>query len=92
MITNLNQAMVGLSGHKVEQPTTEQRILYFLGIYPGISPSMLQSALGTTKPGEWRPILEELIEKEVIERVYIAHLTPYGRNYTHCKLTLKRAF
>ena len=73
----------------MKQPTIEERIIYFLGIYPGISPSMLQTALGNIKPHEWKPILERMIEEKKILRGYMAHLTPYGRNFTHCHLSIR---
>lgn len=69
-------------------PTIEERIIYFLNIYPGISPSMLQTALGNIKPHEWKPILDKMVKEEKVLRGSVAHLTPYGRNYVHTKLTI----
>ncbi len=41
----------------------EDKILHILGIYPIISPTMLQGGLGPQiKPAQWRPILTALIK------------------------------
>ncbi len=77
--------------------TTEQRlwdeiktkILHLLGIYPVISPTMLQGGLGPQiKPIDWRPVLNELIANgEVIEGTASLQ-TPTDRFNTYTKLSL----
>ena len=67
-----------------------KQILHVLSIYPVISPTMLQAALGPQKkPKDWRPILEELITIGHVEREMTQPIeSPAGRfiNYTKIRL------
>jgi hypothetical protein len=66
------------------------KIIYLLGLYPIISPSMLQSVLGpNTPPAEWRPVLNELVEEGTIILDAITSATPAGRHVTSKRLMLK---
>jgi len=67
----------------------ETKIVHLLGIYPIISPTMLQSGLGpSTKPAQWRPVLQQLIaDGKVIEQQQSLQ-TPSDRYNTYSKLSL----
>lgn len=65
------------------------RILHILGIYPKISNSMLQVALGTSiSPSEWKPILESLKQQGVVQEVVVSSTTPAGRFQTYRVISL----
>lgn len=67
----------------------KEMIIHLLTIYPSISPTMLQSGLGpSTKPALWRPILEELIENDIVVRDTEQSVSPYGQSNTYTKLSL----
>lgn len=64
-------------------------ILHILKVYPVISPTMLQNALGPmTKAAKWRPILDELIEEELVTLSSETIMTPHGRYNSYRKLSL----
>jgi hypothetical protein len=45
----------------------EERIIQILVVYPKLSPTMLQMAMGPTVPAScWRPVLQRLIDEGVI--------------------------
>ena len=66
------------------------RIKYVLGIYPGISISMLQVGIGTsTQPALWKPILEQLISSgDIVRDVVFGTIPTTGRSYSYTKLSL----
>ncbi len=65
------------------------KIVHILGIYPIISPTMLQGALGPAlKPALWRPILAQLVEDGVVIEDQESKLTPAERYNTYAKLKL----
>ncbi len=67
----------------------EAKILHILGIYPVISPTMLQSGLGPyTKPELWRPALIELIAAGKVVESQESLQTPAGRYNAYTKLSL----
>lgn len=67
----------------------EAKILHILGIYPVISPTMLQSGLGPyTKPALWRPVLAELILTGQVVETQESLQTPSERYNTYSKLSL----
>jgi len=67
----------------------QTKIVHLLGIYPIISPTMLQGALGpSTKPALWRPALAELIERGEVIEDQESMLTPTDRYNTYTKLSL----
>ncbi len=67
----------------------EVKILHLLGIYPIISPTMLQSALGpSTKPADWRPVLGKLIAAGRVIEEQKSMQTPSERYNTYSKLSL----
>lgn len=67
----------------------EIKILHLLGIYPIISPTMLQSGLGpSTKPAQWRPVLSKLIQAGKVIEEQQSMQTPSERYNTYSKLSL----
>jgi len=67
----------------------EAKILHILGIYPVISPTMLQSGLGPyTKPALWRPVLAQLIADGKVVEDQESLQTPSERYNTYSKLSL----
>ena len=67
----------------------EVKILHLLGIYPIISPTMLQGALGpAVKAALWRPVLAQLVEDGRVEEEQESLLTPTDRYNTYAKLKL----
>lgn len=65
------------------------RITHLLGIYPGISPTMLQAGLGPqTKATAWRPVLEDMIDNGIVKKQVQAATTPKGRHNDYTKLFL----
>ena len=67
----------------------EVKILHLLGIYPVISPTMLQSGLGpSTKPSLWRPVLSSLIARGLVIEEQKLLQTPSERYNTYSKLSL----
>jgi len=56
------------------------RIKHILQIYPRISPTMLQGGLGPqTKPEVWRPILEDMMQNNLVKQEVINSKSPLGR-------------
>jgi hypothetical protein len=75
------------NGH--EDVPIREMILHTLQIYPVISPTMLQNALGPwLKAALWRPVLDELIEEGAVVQMQETKLTPRGRYNTYKKLSL----
>ena len=67
----------------------ELKILHILGIYPIISPTMLQAGLGPSmKPALWRPVLLSLIANGKVIEDHESLLTPTERSNTYTKLSL----
>lgn len=67
----------------------EVKILHLLGIYPIISPTMLQGALGpAVKPILWRPVLARLLEEDKVVEEQEPLMTPADRYNTYTKLSL----
>lgn len=72
-----------------EQGEIEDKIVHILGIYPIISPTMLQSGLGPyVKPAIWRPALQELIARGRVIETQESLQTPAERYNTYTKLRL----
>lgn len=68
----------------------EERILYFLSVYPRLSGSMIQVAIGTSiAPVMWRPIIERLIREGKIVLYEIHSRAPSGRDLSHKVYCLK---
>lgn len=69
-----------------------ERILFTLSIYPKVSPTMLQVALGTsTRPAVWHPVLNQLIEDGLVDRTQVRPPTPApsGRDQVYTIIQLK---
>jgi hypothetical protein len=74
------------NGVRMER-TVSQRILYLLNVYPGISRSMLQVAIGAAmSPTIWKPVLEQLIKEGKVKQLTKAGRTPMGRTIQHLHL------
>ena len=68
------------------------KIVHLLGIYPVISPTMLQGGLGPQlKPALWRPVLAQLIEDGIVIEESVSMQTPTDRYNTYTKLSLADA-
>ncbi len=66
-----------------------QRILHALKVWPKLSPSMLQIAIGTAiTPKLWHPILEKLIKEGKISRNEIEGKGVSGRDMVYTVLSL----
>ena len=65
-----------------------ERIVHILTHFPILSPSMLQTGIGNTKPRYWKPVLEVLIEEGVVKREYDLSIAPSGRDHHYQKLSL----
>lgn len=68
----------------------EKKILFALTIYPMISPSMLQVAIGTSiPPFVWRrKVLTRLLEEKKVIHADIKVVSPDGVERTYQRLTL----
>lgn len=67
------------------------RIIHLLGMYPILSPSMLQVGLGPNlPPKEWRPVLAEMLEDKTVTRLEIVAPTPFGQHRTYTQLSLTK--
>ncbi len=66
-----------------------ENILYILGIFPNISPSMLHITLGGSLPTSiWKPILEDLVDQDFVIRTQLVSQAPNGRMRHHTLLKL----
>ncbi len=75
-----------------EEEEIETKIIHLLGIYPIISPTMLQGGLGPQlKPALWRPVLTDLIERGIVVTDVESMTTPTGRYNDYTKLSLAEA-
>lgn len=80
---------VEMTEEEADVAAIEAKIVHLLGIYPIISPTMLQGGLGpAVKPSLWRPILEDLIERGIVVKTTEAKVTPAERYNTYTKLML----
>ena len=83
----IDEGSQNVKGQTPEQ--LEAKILHILGIYPMISPTMLQSGLGPyTKPELWRPVLMDLIAAGKVVETQESLQTPAGRYNAYTKLSL----
>jgi hypothetical protein len=66
------------------------RILHSLTVFPKISHSMLQIAIGTGLPGSlWKPILDQLINEGAVKRYTEVVQSPYSyKSQSYTFLTL----
>lgn len=68
-----------------------RQIKCYLEVYPVLSPTMLQSALGPQiSPKVWKPVLEDMITNEIVERGLVGVQMPSGRHRDFVTLTLKK--
>lgn len=81
---------------EVHNPGDEEialRIIHILKIYPKVSPSMLQVAMGTSlSPASWKPVLERLITEGAVQREAVGATTPSGRYQTYRVISLNPNF
>lgn len=71
-----------------EEDSVRDRIKHVLGVYPKISPSMLQIVIHV-KPAIWRPIVDDMVKERIIKRHSIIDITPTGRNQSYTVLQLE---
>ena len=65
------------------------RIKHVLEIYPILSPTMLQAALGPQVPAkEWRPVLEDMIENKIVVQETQTKLSPANRYNDYQRIML----
>ncbi len=77
------------SADVMSEEDVRQKILHILTIYPVLSPTMLQGGLGVyMKPAVWRPVLQRMIEEELVIETKESKLTPSGRYNSYTKLHL----
>ncbi len=68
----------------------KEKIIHLLGIYPIISPTMLQVGLGPhCKPAIWRPALQALVDIGDVVEGTDTKLNPAGRHNTYNLLYLR---
>ncbi len=76
--SNLDDTMANVIEH------TKLRILHALEIFPFISASMLNQAIGTSTATQlWRPCLEQLLAESKVEESTIQARTPNGRTQSY---------
>ncbi len=69
--------------------TISQKIEHVLSIYPHLSPSMLQTGIGTAiPPAIWRPVLQRLISEGIVIESEEVRETPTGRHHLYTILSL----
>ena len=77
------------SKHEMTEEQISTKILHLLSIYPIVSPTMLQGALGPSmKPVLWRPVLDVLIADGQVVQEQESMMTPTERYNTYTKLML----
>lgn len=65
----------------VAEDLIRERILFVFSVYPAISRSMLQSAVGSSlAPAVWSPVLQKLLDRGVLEQKTTFKTTPSGRS------------
>lgn len=70
-----------------ESTAIEAKLLFVLGMYPGISPTMLQAGLGPqVKPVIWRPVYERLLSEGKVKLELTSKETPLGRHQTFTRI------
>lgn len=55
------------------------KIKTVLEIYPKVSPSMLQIAIGSPKAKLWKPVLAGMVEDGIVTTHTVVHLSAAGR-------------
>ncbi len=66
-----------------------EKITHVLSIYPKLSPSMLQTGIGTSMPPFlWRPVLLDLISKSIVKMEEEVREAPSGRHRLYTILSL----
>lgn len=76
------EAVVEAEGETVQDDTRE-KILFILGIYPYISRSMIQVALGPGLPPKlWDPVLAGMVDKKEVCHCWENVTAPNGRAST----------
>ena len=66
-----------------------KQLEHLLQVYPVLSPTMIQSALGTkVRPVIWKPIMELMIKEGILVRNEIVSKNSWGqlRSYTRIRL------
>lgn len=67
-----------------------ERIEHILKIYPKVSMSMLQVAIGTgLAPALWHPVLNKMLLDNVVSKKMFSCATPTGRSQTYTVISLQ---
>lgn len=67
----------------------KQKILHVLGIYPRLSPSMIQIGIGPSIPSAvWKPIMEKMIEDGTLKRENLSLKGPTGRDNNYAVISI----
>ena len=82
----MNNEIVAVDGHD----SIKEKILHVLSIYHRVSPSMLQTGIGTSlPPALWRPVLAQLIKEKKVVQEEVAATAPSGHLRMYVTLSLK---
>ena len=72
-----------------EPDVIRTKITFLLGIYPTISPSMMQVGLGMQyKPKDWRPVLDDMVREGYVLKEEKQVDTPFNQCRTYTLLRL----
>lgn len=84
------ESTVGESIGDAAEDMIRQRILHTLGIYPKLSPSMLQIGIGTGfPPALWHPVLQAMEQTGEVVRLQVQATNPVSkRDQTYTILQL----
>ena len=75
--------------HEIEADQIGEKILHLLGIFPKISPSMMQIGIGSSLPASiWRASLSRLIEEGKVVEDILVSTSPTGRTQTYTIIRL----
>lgn len=74
-----------------EEERIAAKIVMYLEVYPMISPTMLQVALGPqVKPAIWRPVLDNMVDNEIVIRDTVSHARENGLRRDFIRIYLKK--
>ena len=81
---NTAEVEVGTSEQDIEE-----KIKFILGIYPILTHTMMQIAIGTgVPPRTWRPVLNKMVDSGTVVVDEVARLTPKGQHRSYTRLYL----
>lgn len=78
-----------LETYEAFRNSLRDKIVHTLTIWPYLSPSMLQVAIGTSvSSGLWHPILQKLVDEGRVVRESFSAKSPVGRDQTYTIIRL----